>query len=703
MQGHSTRRHVADERSEEDNVTSTLPTTVDPEKLQEVLDGRWAHVRRDAREHLGDPEFAPVYGETMQEARERITRLSKKLADSGRVGLGFPKEYGGQDDSGGSVASIEMLAFGDLSLMVKAGVQWGLFGGAVQLLGTERHHRAYLADIMSFDLPGCFAMTETGHGSDVQQLRTTCTYDPETGTFDLHTPHQAARKDYIGNAAKDGRMAVVFAQLITHGRNHGVHAWLVPIRNDDGTPCEGVTIGDDGPKAGLLGVDNGRLTFDHVRVPRDMLLDRYGQVAEDGTYTSSIENETRRFFTMLGTLVRGRVSVGGSAGSATKMALDIAVRYGNVRRQFAAPGKDREIVVNDYLVHQRKLLPALATSYALHFAQEELVGTMHDVQYKTHVLGEEIDEAGQRELESRAAGLKVANTWHATRTIQMCREACGGAGYLQENRLPHLKADTDVFTTFEGDNTVLLQLVAKGLLTGYRDTFGSLDGWGKVGFVADLVRETVLERTAARNLIARLVDAVPGRDDDVPMLDRGWQLKMFEFREKHSLEGAIKRLRKNASTDGMEPFDMFNDVQDHVLRTAQTHIDRVILEAFVAGIERTTDAEAAALLEKLCDLYALWTIEQDKAWFLEHGRLTPTRAKVLTATVNTLLKELRPHMITLVDAFAIPAAWKAAAILEEEDGRQEAMAVRDAEVRTQAEGRQASKESATDLEVAPAQ
>ena len=85
---------------------------------------------------------------------------------------------------------------------------------------------------MCFDLPGCFAMTETGHGSDVQQLRTTCTYDPATETFDLHTPHQAARKDYIGNAAKDGRMAVVFAQLITQGKNHGVHAWLVPIRDE---------------------------------------------------------------------------------------------------------------------------------------------------------------------------------------------------------------------------------------------------------------------------------------------------------------------------------------------------------------------------------------------------------------------------------------------------------------------------------------
>ena len=679
-------------------MTSSLPASVDPKAVQEVLDGRWAHVRRDARENLRDPDFLPGYGESVQEARERVTRAAKKLADSGRVGFGFPKEYGGDDDSGGSVISIEMLAFVDLSLMVKAGVQWGLFGGALQLLGTKRQHDLYLRDVMSFDLPGCFAMTETGHGSDVQQLRTTCTYDPATETFDLHTPHQAARKDYIGNAAKDGRMAVVFAQLITQDKNRGVHAWLVPIRNADGTPCPGVTIEDAGAKAGLNGVDNGRLTFDHVTVPRDMLLDRYGQVAADGTYTSTIENETRRFFTMLGTLVRGRVSVGGSAASATKLALDIAVRYGDVRRQFAAPGEDREIVINDYLVHQRKLLPALATTYALHFAQGELVDTMHDVQS-----ADDIDEEAQRELESRAAGLKVAQTWHATRTIQMCREACGGAGYLQENRLPHLKADTDVFTTFEGDNTVLLQLVAKGLLTGYRDAFGSLEGWGKVGFIADMVRETVLERTAARALIARLIDAVPGRDDEVPMLDRGWQLKMLEFREKHSLEGAIRRLRKNAATADMAPFDMFNDVQDHVLRTAQTHIERIVLEAFVAGVDRTADPDARALLDTLCDLYALSAIEADKAWFLEHGQLTPARGKLLTATVNQLLRELRPHLITLVDAFAIPAEWKAARILEEEGPRQEAMAARDAEVRSEAEGDQASGASATDLEVAPAQ
>jgi acyl-CoA oxidase len=637
-------------------------------KLQEVLDGRWAHVRQAARDRLAGDRFVAVPGETIEQARERITRLLRELpTDLGAAG--FPVEYGGGGDPGAAVVAAEMLGFLDLSLMVKAGVQWGLFGGAVAALGTRRHHDAYLKEIISGDLLGCFAMTETGHGSDVHRLRTVCEYDPDSESFDLHTPYEAARKDYIGNAARDGRLAVVFAQLVTRGVRHGVHAFLVPIRGADGTPLPGVTIGDDGHKAGLLGVDNGWLSFDHVRVPRDMLLDRYGRVASDGTYSSPIDDDARRFFTMLGTLVRGRVTVGGAASAATKEALTIAVRYGETRRQFTAPGRDREVVLNDYLAHQRKLTVALATTYALTFAQEELVATLHEVQSAAGP----VDEHRQRELESRAAALKAAQTWHATRTIQICREACGGAGYLAANRLPGLKADTDVFTTFEGDNTVLLQLVAKGLLTGYRDSFGSLDGWGRTAFVAEQVREMVLERTAARSLIQRLIDAAPGGGDERAFTDRGWQLAMMEDRERHVLDGVIRRLRRNSATRE-EPFDVFNDVQDHALKAAAAHIDRVILEAFVAGIERAADPAAQALLSRVCDLYALSTIETDKGWFLEHERLTPARAKALTGVVNGLLKELRPQMRTLVGAFGIPDEWLASAILRDEPRRQDEMA-----------------------------
>src|SRR5690606_22721373 len=327
----------------------------------------------------------------------------------------------------------------------------------------------------------------------------------------------------------------------------------VPVRDADGAPMPGVRIEDCGSKAGLTGVDNGRLWFDRVRVPRTALLNRYGDVAADGTYSSPIANPNRRFFTMLGTLVRGRISVAGGAGSAAKAALAIAVRYGEVRRQFSRPDRDEEVVLLDYLAHQRRLLPALARTYALHFAQEELVSRLHD-----GLSGEPLDDRGQRELEAHAAGLKAAATWHASETIQTCREACGGAGYLEENRLPQLRADTDVFTTFEGDNTVLLQLVGKSLLTNYRQEFGSLDTLGMAKFVAGQFLGTVVERTAARSLLDRLVQAAPGRDGEAGLLDREWQRALLEDRENHVLEGLARRLRA-ASAAGADPFSVFND------------------------------------------------------------------------------------------------------------------------------------------------
>src|SRR5690606_8102223 len=436
--------------------------------LRELLDGRWREVREHARERLTGELFAPVAGLSVEEHRARVAEQLAALAATEVPAYGFPTAVGGAGDLGASVAAFQMLVC-DMSLMVKVGVQWGLFGGAIHALGSDRHHAEYLPRVISLELPGCFAMTETGHGSDVQRLRTTADYDPATGEFTVHTPDEAARKDYIGNAARDGRAAVVFARLRTLGTDHGVHALIVPIRDAEGRPLPAVTLSDCGPKGGLNGVDNGRISFDRVRVPREALLDRYGDVAPDGTYTSPIDNPDRRFFTMLGTLVRGRISVAGGAGTAAEAALAIAVRYAEARRQFEGPSG--EVLLLDRRAHQRRLLPRLARSYALHFAQEELVAALHDAETGERPL----DEHGRRELESRAAGLKAVATWHALDTLQACREACGGAGYLAENRLTQLRADADVFTTFEGDNVVLLQLLAKALLTKHRDAFGDLD------------------------------------------------------------------------------------------------------------------------------------------------------------------------------------------------------------------------------------
>jgi len=623
--------------------------TLEAGGLREFLDGRWGRIREEVRGQIQEaPLLRPVHGLPTEEYRARVLEQARLVSQTRSARLFFPREFGGEEDMGGALSAFETIALVDLSLLVKVGVQYGLFGGVIRRLGTERHRKRYLRAAMTMDLPGCFAMTETGHGSDVQSIRTTATYEPARQEFIIDTPDDNARKDYIGNAARDGRMAAVFAQLVTGGQGRGVHVFLVPIRDERGRACPGVRIEDCGEKGGLNGVDNGRLWFDQVRVPREALLDRFGAVAPDGSYTSPIANETRRFFTMLGTLVSGRVSVAGAGLSAAKLALAIAVRYGLTRRQFRAPGSDREVILLDYLQHQRRLLPALATTYALHFAQEALVTALHDAGD-----GDSADEAEQRRLETLAAGLKAVSTWHTTQTIQTCREACGGAGYLSVNRLTELKADTDVFTTFEGDNTVLLQLVARGLLTNFRDEFGSMDTVGTVRYVADQVVGAVLERTAARSLAQWIADAIPRGDEDPNLLDRRYHEYLFAWREKHVLEAAARRMKKLMSADG-DAFTAFNAVQDHLLLAARAHVDRVVLEHFDAAVDRCEDRDVKGLLDKVYDLYVLSLLERERAWFMEHGQLSGARAKAIITNVNRLCRELRPQARLLVDAFGIP-------------------------------------------------
>ncbi|MGW6684550.1 acyl-CoA dehydrogenase family protein [[Kitasatospora] papulosa] len=625
---------------------------VDVRALTEVLDGEYAGIRDLVRTNL------VTHASVLEEAdelgvdayRERVRELVVEMAATGQTGMGFPAKYGGGGDVGASIAAFETLAFGDLSVLVKVGVQFGLFGGAILHLGTGRHHDAYLPDLITGKLMGCFAMTETGHGSNVQALGTLATYDAATQEFVITTDGDQARKDYIGNAARHAELAVVFAQLEVGGESKGVHAFVVPVRTGGGV-VPGVRIEDDGRKMGLNGVDNGRIRFDGVRVPREALLNRFADVTPDGVYESPIENPDRRFFTMLGTLVQGRVSVGGAGVNAAKVALTIATKYAVRRRQFDAAPDTEEQLLLDYGLHQRRLLPLLARTYALHFAQDVVRTHLHEV-----FSGIKDDAYERRQLESRAAGTKALGTWHATRVVQECREACGGAGYLAVNRFAALKSDSDIFTTFEGDNHVLLQLVAKGLLTHYASEFEDLDQLGMVRHVTGLAVEAVIEKTSAHKLLERVRDLLPGGDEwdqEAGLRDSEYQLAMLRYREEHMLAGVARRLKRGIDQK-RDPGAVFSQVQDHVIAVAHAHVERLVLEAFVDKIRAQPEGGNKVALGLLCDLFALSTIEADRAWFMEHGRLTVQRSKAISREVNDLCRKVRPLAVDLVDAWGIP-------------------------------------------------
>lgn len=635
------------------NVVTASPLTapdgdgVDVAALGEVLLGQWAEVRLTARELAGRPELHKVEGLSHTEHRKRVFKQLGILVDNNAVHRAFPTRMGGSNDPGGNVAGFEELVIADPSLQIKGGVQWGLFGSAVMQLGTEEHQNKWLPGIMSVEIPGCFAMTEIGHGSDVASIATTATYDPATQEFVINTPFRAAWKEYIGNAAVDGLAAVVFAQLITKGVNHGVHAFYVELR-DPATKefLPGVQGRDDNIKGGLNGIDNGQLAFNNVRIPRTNLLNRYGDVAEDGSYSSPISSPGRRFFTMLGTLVQGRVSLNGAAVAASKVALKIAVQYATERRQFNAASDTEEVVLLDYQRHQRRLLPLIATTYAAAFAHEELLVKFDDVFSGAHDTDED-----RQDLETLAAALKSLTTWHALDTLQECREACGGAGFMVENRFTSLRADLDVYATFEGDNTVLLQLVAKRLLADYSKEFRNLDFGVLARFVAGQAADLTLHKTGLRSVAQFVADTGSAQKSAKALKDEDTQQQMLADRVQSmvaEVAGALKGAAKLPKDKGAE---VFNEHQHELIEAARAHAELLQWESFTAALGRVNDPGTKKVLTRLRDLFGLTLIEKHLDWYLMNGRISMQRARTLTPYINRVLAKLRPHAVDLVDAF----------------------------------------------------
>ncbi|SEA50622.1 Acyl-coenzyme A oxidase [Flavobacterium gillisiae] len=609
------------------------------EKLTQILDGKQGEIIKKVKTIISRPEFAYETSTDTAVYREKVFDWCKILAKEKLGNMAYPKEYGGGDNIQDYFAIMETLSYHDLSLVIKFGVQFGLWGMSIQSLGTEKHYSKYLKNIGTLQLPGCFAMTETNHGSNVKGIETTATYSHKNQTFTIHTPHEKAQKEYIGNAAIHGQMATVFAKLIIDETDYGVNAFIVPLRDANNTILKGVTIGDCGLKMGLNGVDNGTIRFENVVIPKENMLDRFASVTDKGEFESPIPSDNRRFFTMLGTLVGGRIGIPRSALAAAKSGLTIAIRYSDQRRQFGPEGGS-EVPILNYRIHQRRLLPLLAKTYAIHFA----------LQYVTQRFINK-SESEMPEIEALAAGMKAYSTWSTTAILQECREACGGKGYLSENRIDALKNDTEIYTTFEGDNTVLMQLVAKNRLSEFRKSFGHMDAMGMINYVYENTKTYISEKNP---IITR-------KTDELHLINEEFHLEAFQYREKTTLASAAKRIKKLIDS-GLDPYDAYNIIQHQMIDVAQAYLERVVLEQFQEAIQAIEDKNCKEVLLKLYQLYALSQIEKNKGWYLEDGYMEAVKTKAIRKMVNQLCWEIRPDAVSLVNAFDIPDSCLAASI-----------------------------------------
>lgn len=603
----------------------------DASEIDTLLKGEHSAVIDSFRSVLKNPIFDWGVHRNKEEFRELVLNQVKFLAQKGYGAMAYPKEYGGKGDMEGYATIFESMMYVDGSLTIKFGVQFGLFGGSIQKLGTKKHHDAFLSETGQAELLGCFAMTETGHGSNVRGIKTTATYDKTTEQIIIHTPGKNDNKEYIGNALH-AKMASVFAQLIVNGKNEGVHAILVPLRNNKHELLPGVTVEDNGYKLGLNGVDNGKIWFNQVSVPRENLLNKYGDISSEGKYHSAIKNPNKRFFTMLGTLVGGRICVARAGLGGAKMALTVAIKHALKRRQFNDNVKVQEDLLMDYPTHQLRLTPLVASAYVYHVTLDKMMEVYCDE-----------SQPDKRQVETQVAGLKSIITWYANGTIQECREACGGKGYLLENRIADLKGDVDIFTTFEGDNNVLLQLAAKGVLSDFKAEFNS------AGFASVL-------KVLAKQLSDKLGNINPMYSNKVEaahLYNPKFHKHAFDYRTRRLTYTLAMRIRGYIKK-GIPSYQAFLKVQTHLLELGKAYSVELAYKTYTSFTENISDPKNRALFEKLGTLYALHEIRKDASWYLEQGYLGSSKSKAIRQRVERLCTELRPHMNSLVDGFGIP-------------------------------------------------
>ncbi|XP_076251581.1 peroxisomal acyl-coenzyme A oxidase 3-like [Rhynchophorus ferrugineus] len=350
------------------------------------------------------------------------------------------------------------------SAAIKFTVSNTLFVNAIYSLGTGRHVK-FITDIENGKISGCYCLTEIGHGSNAKGMQTTATYNKERQVFILNSKDFQAAKCWAGGLGQTATHALVYAHLIVNDVNQGLHCFIVPVRDPDTLLAyPGITVGDMGVKIGLNGIDNGFLILNNYEIPRENLLNKLGDITDDGQYVTPFKDKNKRHGAALGTLSGGRVMITAMCEAYCTKALTIALRYAAIRRQFG-PTEDNEVSLLEYQTHQYRLFPHLATTYVLRVFSTWLVEALYKFNIET-ALGSNKDEQAALGMEIHAisSASKAVAGWITKYAIQECRETCGGHGYLKAAGIGSIRDDHDANLTYEGENYVLIQQNSNWLL-----------------------------------------------------------------------------------------------------------------------------------------------------------------------------------------------------------------------------------------------
>ncbi|XP_029936658.1 peroxisomal acyl-coenzyme A oxidase 1 isoform X1 [Myripristis murdjan] len=598
--------------------------TFDVEKLTHILDGAPEKTRRRREIQslvLSDPDFQHEDPNFMS----RSDRYDLAVKKSAQMILKL-REYGIADPE--EILCYKSCVHRDRALPLD--LHLGMFLPTLLNQASPEQMDRFFMSAWNLEIIGTYAQTEMGHGTHLRGLETTATYDPATQEFVLNSPTVSSIKWWPGALGKTSNYAIVLAQLYTQGNCHGLHAFIVPIRDmNTHEPLPGIVVGDIGPKFGFHEVDNGFLKLENVRIPRDNMLMKYSKVEPDGSYVKPPSAKLT-----YSTMVFIRSMIVGESARALAKSCTIAIRYSTVRRQSEIRPGEPEPQILDYQTQQYKLFPLLAMAYAFTFVGQYMTKTYHRITADIN----QGDFSELPELHALSAGLKAFTTWAASTGIEVCRMSCGGHGYSCSSALPEIYVTFTPTCTYEGENTVMMLQTARYLVKSYRQVQAGQQLSGSVSYLNDAQQQRVQPQP------------VSARPTVVNINDLTSLVEVYKLRAAKLVEMAAKSIQQELQRSKSQE-DAWNSSAIDLVRASDAHCHYVVVKLFSAKLSEIGDTAIHSVLSTLALLYALQGIAQNSGDFLQASLLSVPQVLQVSVRIKELLSQLRPNAVALVDAF----------------------------------------------------